>query len=411
MISRIAKIIFLTNILITSPAISKNFVIKNITIIDGTGNDAKNNMNLIIENGLIKSILDNQNYSFDEILVIDGTDKFLIPGLMDVHVHIPGSPAINSKGKVFRPMNRDIGISSLHGFLYNGITSIFDAGNNAEYIIELRRQERNAEIISPRIFATGGAITFPGSWGAGPNGIVIDSWPSGKSIINKNLKINPDLQKITYENFGAGANPWVPTFPDNLIEEIINYLNNKGVRTTIHISDEAHARTAIKSGIDTLAHPVIIGRMSKSFLPLIKESGVSVASTLAVFDNIVRISENPDFLDLPVFQSAYTKEQIKDQKTIARKRYISMGWNNWFKTALFYSMSNIKILHDSGVEIALGTDRAAGPLTHRELELIVEAGIPPLQAIKIGTLNAAKYLSIEKKLGSIEEGKLADGHS
>jgi len=135
---------------------------------------------------------------------------------------------------------------------------------------------------------------------------------------------------------------------------------------------------------------------------------VSVASTLSVFDNIVRISENPDFLDLPVFQSAYTKEQIKDQKIIARKRYISMGWNNWFKTALFYSMSNIKILHDSGVEIALGTDRAAGPLTHRELELIVEAGIPALQAIKIGTLNAAKYLSIEKKLGSIEEGKLAD---
>lgn len=393
--------------LIATPLVAQSLAIQNVTLIDGTGTNAQPNMTVVVDGGKFVAVGPDEDLA-RSVRVIDGAGKFLIPGLMDVHVHVPGSAMRNRDGDILRPENRQTAVGALHSFLYSGITTVYDAGNNADYIISLRAQERAGSLLSPRIFASGSTITFPGSWGAGANATLIDSWPEGQQGMDRNFRREPDLQKITYENFGAGANPWVPTFSDDVITQIIRYAKEKGVRTTIHISDEAHARIALAAGVDTLAHPVAVGRMSETFMPIIANSGVIVASTLAVFDNIVSIVDAPEFLDTPLFQAVYTDEQIEEFKTQAGPRYASLGWGSWFKTTLTYSMENVKRLHDAGVIIALGTDRTIGPLTHRELELYVEAGIPPLDAITIGTLNAAKYLAKEDELGTIERGKWAD---
>ena len=364
-------------------------------------------MTVVVDGNTIAAVGDSQVTIPSGAKRIDGSGKYLIPGLMDIHVHVPGSAARNQGGEVVRPENRAVGISALHSFLFSGVTTVYDAGNNADYILGLRAEERSGDLLSPRIFASGSTVTFPGSWGAGSNSTLIDSWPEGAEGLDRNFAREPDLQKITYENFGAGATPWVPTFSDDVIANIIKYAKEKGVRTTIHISDEKHARIALAAGVDTLAHPVAVGRMSEDFIPIIVESGVIVASTLAVFDNIVKIIDAPEFLDSPLFQAVYTAEQIEDFKTNARPQYAAFGWGSWFKATLTYSMENVRRLHEAGVTVALGTDRTIGPLTHRELELYVEAGISPLDAITMGTLNAAKYLDREEDMGTIEPGKLA----
>jgi imidazolonepropionase-like amidohydrolase len=370
--------------------------IRNVTLIDGTGAAPQANMTVIATEGRFSAVGKDTPVP-RSATIIDGTGKFLIPGLMDVHIHVPGSPD-----------NRDRGLSALHSFLYSGVTSVYDAGNNADYIMGLRADERSGAIVSPRIFATGSTITFPGSWGAGSNATLIDSWPEGKAKMDANFARGPDLQKITYENFGTGSNPWVPTFSDDLITNIIGYAREKGVRTTIHISDEAHARVVIAAGVDTFAHPITVGRMSDELPQMIIDSGTIVVSTLAVFDNISGIVNDPSFLDDPEYRAVYSTAEIEQLKTQARPRYTSIGWGSWFQTTLKYATENIKRQHDAGGIIALGTDRAVGLLTHRELELIVAGGISPLDAITIGTLNTAKYLDREEDLGSIEPGKLAD---
>lgn len=390
-----------------SPAWPGTLAIQNVTLIDGTGEAPRDGMTVVVAEGRVSAVGKDVKIPSDAQL-IDGTGKFLIPGLMDIHIHVPGSPVRNSAGELIRPENRALSTTALHSFLYSGVTTIYDAGNQPDYIMDLRQAERSGDLLSPRIFASGSTVTFPGSWGAGANATLVDSWPDGQAGLDVNFARKPDLQKITYENFGAGANPWVPTFTDDVITNIIQYAKSKGVRTTIHISDEAHARVAIAAGVDTLAHPVVIGRMSDSFIPIMADSGVIVASTLAVFDNIARIVDDPSFLEQPLFRAVYTDEQIEDQSLRARPRYASIGWGSWFKTTLKYSLENVKRLHDAGVVVALGTDRAVGPLTQRELELLVESGISPLDAITIGTLNAAKYLGREDELGTLEPGKLAD---
>ena len=321
-----------------------------------------------------------------------------------MHVHIPGG----RRGESGQPssFDRDAGMRSLHSFLYSGVTSVFDAGNNPAYIMPLRSEERAGKILSPRIFATGGAVSYPGSWGGGP--LAIDAWPEDAPDLDANFAHKPDMQKITYENFGAGANAWVPSFSPELFTEIIAYCRENGIRTVVHISDEAHARVAIEAGVDTLAHGVMVARMSDSFVPILANSGVVVTTSLTVFDNIVRIVEDPDFLDLPKFRAVIDAGEIESLKTESGPLYASIGWGTWYKAILPYAKENVQRLHEAGGILALETDRNFGPLTQRELELIVEAGIPPLEALRIGTLNAAVFLDQQADIGSIEVGKYAD---
>ena len=84
-----------------------------------------------------------------DVLAIEGTGKFLIPGLMDVHIHLLGAGAWRGLSKVSdKAVDYEQGLAALHGFLYAGVTSVFDAGNDPDYIFETRRRERAGEIVS-----------------------------------------------------------------------------------------------------------------------------------------------------------------------------------------------------------------------------------------------------------------------
>lgn len=386
-------------------ASAADLLIENVTLIDGTGRAPMAGASVLVADGRFARVSRDEIRSPARVARIDGRGKFLIPGLFDVHIHIPRGPA---NPDVPGGFDRQVGLESLHSFLYSGVTSVYDAGNHPDYSITLRADERAGRIVSPRIFATGSGVTYPKSWGASLGAVLVSSWPEDARALDANFARQPDLQKITYENFGAGANPWVPSFPEELMVKIIAYARQQGIRTTVHISDEAHARVVVAAGAETLAHPVPGGRLTDEFVKILADKGVIIATTLAVFDNIVRIVEDPSFLDEPLFRAVINAEEIEKLKTTSRKRYAATGWGTWFKTILPYAQQNVGRIHAAGGIVALGTDRHFGPLTQRELELVVQAGISPLEAIKIATLNSAAYVGAADRLGSIEQGKLAD---
>ncbi|MEE8306158.1 MAG: amidohydrolase family protein, partial [Gammaproteobacteria bacterium] len=385
-----------------TPAQTAELLIEDVTVIDGTGRPAQPGSWVLVRDGRFVAVTQAPLKANEQVERIDGSGKYLIPGLIDVHVHIPGGRGIGPR------FDQEAGVRSLHSYLYSGVTSIYDAGNNPRYIMPLRKDERAGKLLSPRIFATGSGVSYPGSWGGGPAALVVDAWPEGASRLDQNFARQPDLQKITYENFGTGANAWVPSFTPELFTEIVKYCREKGIRTTVHISDEAHARVALEAGVDTLAHGVMVGRMSDSFVSMLANSGVVVTTSLAVFENIAQIVDDPSFLDQPALRAVMDPGEITTLKTRSRQLYAEMGWGAWFKAILPYAKGNVRRLHEAGGVLALGTDRNLGPLTQRELGLIVEAGIPPLAALRIGTLNAAVFLGQEDDLGSIEPGKYAD---
>jgi imidazolonepropionase-like amidohydrolase len=176
----------------------------------------------------------------------------------------------------------------------------------------------------------------------------------------------------------------------------------------VHATVEDLARAAVDGGIDTLAHPVGLARETPEFTRVLAQRRIPVATTLAVTDEILRLSDAPEYLDDPMFRAVLRPEEIAARKAQGRKRYASLGWTALFRLTMPYAMENLRRIHEAGGVLALGTDRSEGPLVHHELELLARAGIPVPDLLRIATYNGALFLGREQDLGSIATGKLAD---
>ncbi len=379
-------------------------IIENVTLIDGTGRPAVQT-SVMVRGDRIVAIGPGPfavTMEYPGTRFIDGAGKYLMPGLWDVHVHLRG-------GRGRSGPDYDAGIRALHGLIYSGVTSIFDAGNNADFIMTLRAREREDEILSPRIFATGPVVTAPGGHGGGSGSTLIDSWPEAREALDVHIALQPDMVKFTFDEHGWGTRPLIPLLPVDVMAKAGRYFNEHGIRTTVHTSHEYRAIQAIEAGIDTLAHPIIQGPVSDEFVQLMAAKQVPMVSTLTIGEDYSRLVERPEYLDRPIYQAVYEPELIERLKTTTRDQYAARTWTTWMmKVMTPVAQENLRKINAAGGVIVLGSDQSAGPQSHRELELMVEGGIPAFEAIRIGTLNAATFMGKDRELGSIEVGKLAD---
>jgi imidazolonepropionase-like amidohydrolase len=340
---------------------------------------------------------------------IDGRGRYLIPGLMDVHIHLRGG--FDVAGKVDADLgapNREEGLAALASYLYSGVTTVFDAGNRAEHILPLRADERAGKILSPRIFATGNLVTYPGSHGD-RIAVRISDFEKDKALLDRHIaEQQPDMLKLTLEEEGWGSRPMIPLLPVDLLEKITRYYNQHGIRTTVHVSSELRSLEAIYAGSDTLAHPVIQAPVSDSFVRLMGAKKIPFASTLTIGENYSRLAEHPEYLDQPLYVASLTAAERRQLKTKTRAEWQARPWTWWMKIMTPIAEENVRKIHAAGGVVACGTDQSSGAATQRELELLVASGISPLDTIRIATYNGAVFLGKSDQLGSVDIGKFAD---
>ena len=372
-------------------------LIHDVTLIDGTGRPPVEGASVLVQGDRIVRVARGRIEAPLGTRQIDGKGKYLMPGMMDVHIHLEGSDA-----------GPEVGIRSLQGFLYSGFTAVFDAGNDPDFIFALRAKERTGQIVSPRIYATGGVVTAPGGHGGGPGAALIDSWPEAIAQLDSHIARHPDMAKFTFDEHGWGTRPLIPLLDAEVMAKAARYFNEHGIRTTVHISHEYRARQAIAAGLNTLAHPIIQGPVSPSFVELMASTKAPMASTLTIGEGYSRLVEHPEFLDQPLYRAVYESALIERLKTTVRGEYAKRTWTTWMKVMTPVAQENLRLINAAGGVIALGSDQSSGPASHRELELMVNGGIPAVAAIRIATLNAAIFMGKERDMGSVEEGKLAD---
>jgi imidazolonepropionase-like amidohydrolase len=384
-----------------------SLLIEDVTLIDGTGKQPVPDAWVHVEGERITAVgrAGIESPSADQ--TIDGAGKYLIPGLVDMHIHLKGGPHENDDGE-FVPADRPEGRMALQGYLYSGITSVYDAGSHPEFILGFRDDERSGKLVGPRIFATGGIVTYPGSHGSGGGATLVDDWPEAKKKLDEHIALKPDVLKLTYEERGWGSRPLIPKLPIDLLQNIVQYYNDRGIRTTVHVSGEADARDVIFAGVDTLAHPVIVGPISESFAQLMGAKKIPMVTTLTIGERYSRLAEHPEYLDQPLYQAVLPADEIEHLKTEVRQEYADRSWTWWMKIMTPIAQENLRQIHAAGGVLVLGTDQSTGPDAHREMELLAAAGIPPLDVLRIATLNGAVFLGKQEDMGSIEEGKLAD---
>lgn len=392
----------------SSGAANEPVIFSNVTLVDGTGSAPKSNMTVIVKEGRFETVTPSSIAPDVEGTQVDGSSKYLIPGLMDMHIHLKGGVAVKEEGLREAGNDRSAGIGALASYLYSGVTSVYDSGNNPDYIYALRENERAGEILSPRIFATGGIVTYPGSHGAGPGYTPVEDWPHAKTQLDEHIAREPDMLKLTLEARGWGTRPMIPLLPVDLMEKIVEYYNDHGIRTTVHASDEFRARQAIFAGIDNLSHPVIQGPVSDEFARLLGAKRIPMVSTLTIGENYSRLVDHPEYLDQPLYKASLSAQEIKKLKTETYNEWKDRMWTQWMKLMTPIAQENLLKIHEAGGIVVLGTDQTIGPAVHREMELLADAGIPAIDILRIATLNGATFLGREDDLGSIEVGKLAD---
>ena len=377
--------------------------IRGVTLIDGTGRAPITGVTVVVEGSRIRDVGTTVQAPAGAT-VIDGSGKFLIPGLIDAHIHLRGG---RGGGSTRTAADREAeGVRALHSYLYSGVTTVFDAGNASEFIMALRGKEQSGAIVSPRIFATGGTVASPNGHGGPYN---VEAWPGDRKLLDEHLKTKPDLAKIGQDEHGWGTRPQINQLPDDLLEKIIRYYHSKGVRIIIHTSNEHNSIEAIYAGADTMAHPVIQAPMSDEYVNLMRVKRVPTVSTLTIGDNYSRVAEHPEFVDQPLYAETMEADERQRIKTEESAKQKENRWAQWMKVMTPVAQDNMKRLNEAGKDIvAAGTDQTSGPALHRELELLAGGGISPADVIVMATRNAARALGKQETLGTIEAGKLAD---
>ena len=390
-------------------AVGTVLAIEHVNLLDGTGGAPQPDMTVVMVDGRYVSVQPARLAAVPaKAQRIDGRGQYLMPGLVDMHVHLDGGVTVSPAGLREAGNDRAKGLAMLASYLYSGVTSIYDAGNVPAYIFGLRADERAGRILAPRIFATGGIVTYPGSHGSGPGSVDIDAWPAGRPALDALLVQQPDVVKLTLEERGWGARPMIPSLPEPLLRDIVRYTGEHGFRTTIHVSSEFRATQAIYAGSDTLAHPVIQGPASDQYYRLLAAKKTPVVTTLTIGENYSRTVEHPEYLDEPLYRATYSAEQIAKLRGETSEGWRTSLWTHWMKLMTPVAMENLRKLNAAGGVLVLGTDQTVGPAVHRELELLQEAGIPARDLVRIATLNGAVFLGREAELGSVAPGKYAD---
>jgi len=373
-------------------------------LIDGTGGETIENSLVIIEgNQIIYAGRNDASVKMSLGKKIDCTGKTILPGLFDSHVHLRAACTLG-----YIPINVK---RKLKGFLYCGVTSIFDLASIEDWIFTLREKGKTDRSLSPHLFAVGPCFTSPEGHGTEygvPMAVTPTTEEEARLAVRQLAPKKPDYIKIIYEK----GSKRFSSLSYELMETIIDEAHRNHLKVVTHISTLEHARDAVKAGTDGLAHMVTDEEVDEVLLQDMKNKNVFCMPTLAVYEALSRLVLDQEFLRKTLVAKGVCREIMEDVKEKCTPEVFSKNASRRNKRFLM-AKSNLKKMAEAGVTIVTGTDAGNpmvffGPSVHREMELMVEAGLSPLQVITSSTRNAAEILGQNYKTGTIARGKLAD---
>lgn len=383
---------------VCAPALAGRYAIRDVTMIDGTGRPAVRHRTILIDNDRITAI-GGSRLPIGRAKVIDGRGKYLIPGMIDAHIHLRDTGPDGKK----HSMDVAAAQAALAGFLALGFTTVADLGNLPGTVQTMRGADSR---ISARLLIAGRVFTSPG----GRNediGIALTS--ADPAVLARHRREeHPDLIKMVEDNGGFGGQSAATALSTELMRAIVEDSHRNGLRVVVHVARETDARNAIAAGADGLAHPIWAEAESEGFVQLMARRRIPFATTLAVADQYGRLMRHPEYLDRPDYSLVLSEAERGRMRTEQRAQFLRQPVAAWREQTLPIEMRNIVRVVRAGGVAALGTDLVSGASSHREMQLLRQAGLSPLEIIRIATLNAAAFLGRDRDLGSIAPGKVAD---
>lgn len=351
--------------------------------------------------------------------VIHAEGQTLLPGFFDLHTHLNYSTASVSSDW---PKN-------LKAYLYCGVTSVADFGSAPEMFEPMRRLIAGGSAPAPHI-AMAARVVVPGGHGdeAGRGdyfSFQVSTPREARAAIRKALAYHADAIKAFTDGWRYGAAADLNDMNEETLTALVDEAHKNGLKVLTHTVTLRGDKIAARAGVDVIDHGIGDADADAEVIELLKQHGTTYASTLAVYEQKLRGLPAPwvsSILEPAVLRAvtpppahpggpapgspemgARSAEQARAQSSASASR--EARWK--------HLLHNVKALRDAGIPIADGTDAGEtatfhGYATLREMELLVTAGLTPMQAIESATLVSAKALGVDKDRGSIAPGKLAD---
>lgn len=330
--------------------------------------------------------------------IVDLRQAFVLPGLIDSHVHLTSQQNPNGRLEQVTLSDADkamVGARYARRTLMAGFTTVADLGASNEAIFALRNAVKTGDVPGPRIIAAGSSVSIHGGHGD-INGYREDVMHllSSESIcsgpedcmraVRTQVRAGADIIKITatggvLSNTAAGLNQ---QFSDPELSAIVESAHRMGRQVTAHAHGVDGINAFLRAGGDSIEHGTYLDDQS---IRLFKSNGAWLIPTLLAGDFVARVASGPNNFFTPA-QTAKALEAGPKMLDMARRA------------------------HEGGVKIAFGTD--SGVSAHgdnaQEFALLVRAGLTPLEAIQAATVGAAEHLRISNEAGKIAPGMPAD---
>lgn len=383
--------------------IETGYAIKNVNVITMTSSNAViNNATVVVSENRIESI----NGTIPKnVKIIDGKGKWLIPGLIDTHVHLATDGYLGQKLPAQIP---DISFNTqdiMTPIIANGVTTVLDLDSKMETFAQKKEIEKGY-IVGPRI-ALAALIN-----GGNGQGRIANTAEEGRIAVRNAKTEGYDLikvySKLNIETYNA----------------ILEEAHKLGLKTIGHIPNafQGKLEQAFTTHFGMVAHAEEFSKHSENFslqdaqkfAKLAKDNGTWLSSTLTTMDWIARQSRSVE--NIKTLPSLKYVHPLLQSKWLTANNYVKNATPEnitHFDNMVKFHFQLVKAFKDVGVPIVAGTDAGvsgvvSGFALHDELELLVQAGLSPQEALNAATVLPAQWLGIDKQLGTIETGKLAD---
>ncbi len=414
---RAVIIVIATTAVAQSPT-SSTLIIHDLTVIDATGAPAKPHQTVIVENGKIAAI-DNSGMGFAGKLAgkhVDGSGKFLIPGLWDMHVHMVFGDWFPHGKEITLPL-----------FIANGITSVRDMGGELEVLQQWRNEISDGKLIGPRIVMSGPMLDGPQP--RFPSSIAIKTPEDGRRAVDDLKRRGADFIKLQ------------SLIPREAVLAIADEAKKQGITFVGHVPDSVRASEASNAGQKSFEHLIGIFEGSSPLEDEFIKGAKSEKQFLSTYDPkraealFALLAKNHTWqCPTLVWERGGNLIDQTDFAADTRAKYVLAYWKDvtWkrFTNEIEHDFNTddlatrkrfvekelevVKAMHDAGISFLAGTDTPPGVYIfpgfslHEELQRFVAAGFTPMEALQTATLNPAKFFGMEDLLGTIEKGKFAD---
>jgi imidazolonepropionase-like amidohydrolase len=379
--------------------------IRNVSVLDVAAGTTLPRRDVVLSDGRVAAIgATGQVEVPPDALEISGEGATLLPGLIDVHGHVDGDPAPTWEGRF-----PDIE-ANLRGYLYAGVTTIFDPADATPDAYERRERVARGELVGPWIYTTGPLHTPPEGhpiavvrefapwwieWYVVPRvAVSIDSEAAAEKAVDEVARNGADAVKIVIDAIPLDA----PRMSREVAAAVVRRAASHDLRVVAHIGTTEDAIDAAEAGVAAWVHGVYKERIPEAQIAQLVGYDIPMVVTLEVFDRYARAAAGPRVPT--VLETQIAPASLLETFYPAPEGFEVGSLQPWLDLVSenrSAGAENVRRLHRAGMTVLAGSDMQSGVFPgaglHRELALLVAAGLSPAEAIRAATLDAARFVA------------------